>query len=132
MDRDSQLIYETYNDSTSNSYADGFTGVKTDHYDGKHWYVNGLRHRDGSPALIHSDGETEWYQHGKLSREDGPAVEWPGNDQMEPMWYFDDKLYRTPELWAAAILSRYHKPYDTEAVNAYLRPILQKQTKDLI
>jgi hypothetical protein len=38
------------------------------------WYKDRKLHREGGPALIHSDGTQFWYRDGKLHREDGPAI----------------------------------------------------------
>ncbi len=35
---------------------------------------HGKLHRDDGPALIRPDGTQVWYQHGKLHRDDGPAA----------------------------------------------------------
>lgn len=49
--------------------------------------MNGKVHKEDGPAVIYSDGDTEWYINGKLHRTDGPAVlcsngykEWCIND----------------------------------------------------
>jgi len=49
----------------------------------------GRYHCDYGPACIHCDGTQEWYHHGKLHREDGPAVIYPEGSHAEP----DGKLY---------------------------------------
>lgn len=36
--------------------------------------VNGRLHRYDGPAVIHSNGDTEWFQYGKRHRLNGPAV----------------------------------------------------------
>jgi len=41
----------------------------------KHWYKEGMRHREGGPAVEYSNGAKLWYKEGKLHREDGPAIE---------------------------------------------------------
>ena len=42
----------------------------------KHWYKDGILHREDGPAVEYTDGTKQWYRDGKLHREDGPAVEW--------------------------------------------------------
>ena len=42
----------------------------------KHWYLNGLRHREDGPVIIGSEGYKAWYINGLFHREDGPAIEW--------------------------------------------------------
>lgn len=41
----------------------------------KYWYLNGLRHREGGPAVEHANGYQEWRINDLLHREDGPAIE---------------------------------------------------------
>lgn len=61
----------------------------------ENWYQNGLRHRDGAPAVVESTGTTEWWQRDRLHREDGPAVEiffdgyWSNR-----MWYLNGLPHR--------------------------------------
>ena len=40
----------------------------------KHWFVHGVRHRDGGPAIEHNDGSEVWMSNGVRHRVDGPAV----------------------------------------------------------
>jgi hypothetical protein len=49
----------------------------------KAWYVDGLRHRVGGPA-IDFDGFTAWYENGKAHRVDGPAKEF--SDGSKQWW----------------------------------------------
>jgi hypothetical protein len=37
--------------------------------------AKGELHRAGGPARVFPSGRREWFRHGRLSREDGPAVE---------------------------------------------------------
>ena len=41
----------------------------------KCWYLNGVLHREGGPALEHEGYYDAWCKDGQLHREDGPAVE---------------------------------------------------------
>ena len=41
----------------------------------KHWYLNGQRHRENGPAIEWEDGGNEWWLNGRRHRENGPAVE---------------------------------------------------------
>ena len=54
-------------------------------------YKDGIRHRDGSPAVEYSDGHKEWWFDGKLHRTDGPAVEFSGGQKE---WWFEGNLHR--------------------------------------
>jgi hypothetical protein len=42
----------------------------------KHWFINGERHREDSPAIEYASGVKMWYLNGNLYRTDGPAIEW--------------------------------------------------------
>ena len=45
------------------------------HSDGtKFWYVNGRLHRKNGPAIVRTDGHKEWWLNGRQHKEDGPAV----------------------------------------------------------
>lgn len=47
------------------------------HADGtKGWYLHGKLHRDEGPAVEYVDGSKEWFQCGKRHRIDAPAIEW--------------------------------------------------------
>ena len=43
--------------------------------DGKHWYLDGKRHREDGPAIEYSNGTKQWFVDGKRHRIDGPAIE---------------------------------------------------------
>lgn len=53
--------------------------------------VDGKRHREGAPAVEHTDGTVMWYRHGKPHRLDGPAITWFNGTQE---WYVDGKRHR--------------------------------------
>lgn len=42
--------------------------------DGVRYYVNGIQHRDGNPAVILKNGRVEYWQNGILHRDNGPAI----------------------------------------------------------
>jgi hypothetical protein len=51
----------------------------------KHWYLNGKRHREDSPAVEYTDGsKSSWYLNGYRHRTDGPA--WEGVDGSKEWW----------------------------------------------
>jgi hypothetical protein len=54
-------------------------------YTTKHWYKNGLIHRENDkPAIEWSNGRKEWWINGKLHREnDKPAIELFSSGLME-------------------------------------------------
>lgn len=55
------------------------------------WYQHGYLHREDGPAYESADGYKKWVWLNKLHREDGPAVEYPNGDQE---WYRHGKLHR--------------------------------------
>jgi hypothetical protein len=52
---------------------------------------NGLTHNNNGPAIIHTDGSTEWWWHGKRHRDEGPAIEY-ANGTKE--WYMNHQNHR--------------------------------------
>ena len=40
-----------------------------------YWYQNGLRHRTDGPAVEYADGTKNWCRYGLWHRTDGPAIE---------------------------------------------------------
>lgn len=46
---------------------------------------------DGAAAMTYPDGTSWWYHHGKIHREDGPAVQW-SNGVSE--WWQDNQRHR--------------------------------------
>lgn len=65
-------------------------GVYEDDFGGTYFYLHGKLHREDGPALETSEGFKYWYTHGILHREDGPAVQFPISMQ----WYFDGERHR--------------------------------------
>ena len=65
-------------------------GVVIEHPSGtRQWWVDGVLHRDGAPAIEGHDVH-KWYQNGKCHREDGPAVEKCGTKE----WRLRGQLHR--------------------------------------
>lgn len=95
----------------------------------KVWWNHGALHRIGGPAYICPDGYAGWYENDTLHREDGPAIESPSGINS---WAMHGYHFDSPDAWAKALLKYKGKPHDPAAVQEFLRPILQKQTKDLI
>ena len=42
----------------------------------REWYLHGKMHREDGPAIEDANGSRGWYLNGKRHREDGPAVDW--------------------------------------------------------
>ena len=55
-----------------------------------YYYIKGtnIKHRLDGPAVIHKDGNTEWFNYGKRHRVGGPAV-----DQSSSKYWFNDGKY---------------------------------------
>ena len=45
------------------------------HGNRRYYNSTGILHRDGEPAVVHTNGHKEWWQNGQRHRVDGPAVE---------------------------------------------------------
>jgi hypothetical protein len=54
------------------------------------WQLNGLRHREDSPAVIYPCGTQYWYQNGYRHRTNGPAIIC---DEYQA-WYLNGKRHR--------------------------------------
>ena len=64
----------------------------TESADGRReWLLHGKLHREDGPAIELPNGYREWWLNGKLHREDGPAIEWP-NGYRE--WRLHGKRHR--------------------------------------
>ena len=50
------------------------------------WYLNGVLHREGGPAVIEPEGSQSYWLNGLRHREDGPAIIY--SDGYEE-WYFN-------------------------------------------
>ena len=63
------------------------------HGDGsEHWYKHGKLHRDNGPAIINPRRGEIWYQNGEMHRDDGPAIDY--SQRGVRMWYHHGKLHR--------------------------------------
>ena len=52
----------------------------------KEWWVNGILHRTGGPAIEKSNGTKVWYLNGERHRTDGPAVEYSNGSKV---WFLN-------------------------------------------
>ena len=55
------------------------------------WRLHGKLHRENAPAIEWANGDKEWYLHGKRHRENAPAIERANGDKY---WYLHGKLHR--------------------------------------
>lgn len=100
----------------------------------KSWFLDGVRqnhnrHRVDGPTIERANGDVAWYKNGKLHREDGPAIT---THEGKTVYALNDRLFLGPNQWAEKVLQMHDKPYDRESIVAFLRPIIAKQTQDLI
>jgi hypothetical protein len=49
--------------------------IKTDEYGTRRYFQHGKLHRVDGPAIEYANGDKYYYQHGERHRDDGPAVE---------------------------------------------------------
>ena len=146
MNKDNQLIFEAYlKENAQPVCTTGANGTKywyindkLHREDGpavefangtKYWYINDKCHREDGPAIEGANGTKFWYINGKRHREDGPAIEYANGTKY---WYINGKKYPDAQQWAKAMLQSKNKPAGSNDVQEFLRPILSKQTKDLI
>ena len=66
----------------------------------RYYIKNKVFHRDDGPAVL-ENGHKEWWENGKLHRENGPAIERSNGDKE---WYFMGELHR---IDGPAIISKY-------------------------
>ncbi len=76
-----------------------FTVCTTDENGDREWYLHGKIHREDGPAYESVGGTRSWWLHGKRHRDDGPAVEWASGDRL---WYLHGNHYR-PGCWDESI-----------------------------
>ena len=65
----------------------------------KEWYLHGKLHREDGPAIEYANGSKWRYLHGKSHREDGPAVEYVDGTKW---WYLNDKEVTWKEVFQQA------------------------------
>ena len=51
--------------------------------------INGLLHSNDGPAVTAPDGSFVWYKHGRIHREDGPAVRLVFPNRIEEQFWID-------------------------------------------
>lgn len=62
------------------------------------WFQNDVIHRDNDlPAMVESNGYKEWYQKGKLHRDQGPAIVSP--DGYKEYYYNGIKCSKETNQW---------------------------------
>jgi hypothetical protein len=87
MKSDAAKIYELY---VENAAKQEPTMTLTPEGD-KEWRLHGKLHREDGPAVEYANGSKKWYLHGKLHREDGPAIDM---DNGTKMWFLHGALHR--------------------------------------
>jgi len=56
----------------------------------KHWYKNGVLHRDDGPSIEWDNGYKSWWKNGERHRDDGPAIEYANGEK--DYWYNGEYL----------------------------------------
>jgi hypothetical protein len=108
---DATKIYELY---AENAAANEQPQMKVNKHGGKKWRLHGI-------VLV--NGTKMWWLHGKLHREDGPAIELADGDKE---WWLNDVYYANADAWAQALLKMRNEPHDEESVQKFVRMILTK------
>lgn len=85
---DDVKIYELY---AENAAANEQPQMRMNKNGFKEWRLHGRLHRDDAPAVEWNDGDKFWYHHGALHREDGPAIDKADGTKV---WYLHDVLHR--------------------------------------
>lgn len=84
---DANNIYKLYTENAAQRKPTMSVSLDGD----KEWRLHGKLHRDDGPAVEYEDGIRAWYQHGKLHRIGAPAAIGHNGDKM---WYQNDCLHR--------------------------------------
>ena len=87
-DREVISMLERYRMEWSEARDKKITGLVIVRDGDKHWFLNGLFHREDGPACEYENGDKYWYLNGKRHREDGPAIEWENGSKA---WYLNGK-----------------------------------------
>lgn len=105
----------------TNAFMKTVIGIRSEHTPFPHdeddeisctiWYdLEDNIHKEGAPAIIADDGGEQWYRHGKLHRDDGPAIIIPFNHNgiryYEFSYYKEDEAHREPSDGPAIIDTR--------------------------
>lgn len=80
------------------------------HQGQKEWWLHGVRHRQGGPAIEHLSGYQAYYQNGKLHRTDGPARIFPDGSSeyyLEGELQQDERGERARELSESDVVAFY-------------------------
>jgi len=108
IDENNQVYLHEYPNGSKHWFKNGIphrdNGPAIEHDNGdKSWYQNGMRHRDNGPAIEYANGTKSWYQCGKLHRDDGPAIEYANGSKL---WYKNGYPHRDDLLWFGPAMER--------------------------
>ena len=83
------MITETDKHGNTHYYVDSIRPAAIKQYsrNAKIWYLFGKKHKLDGPAVIHVNGDTEYWQYGKRHREDGPAVKYINTRYTSNLYY---------------------------------------------
>jgi len=65
--------------------------VEVDGKGTKYWYLHGKLHREDGPAIEYANGTKFWYLNDEPHREDGPAIEYADGTKY---WYLNGDRHR--------------------------------------
>lgn len=65
-------------------------GLITNKNGDKHWYKDGILHREDGPAVEFATGTKAWFENGRMHRTDGPACE---NSNGDKYWYVHGEIF---------------------------------------
>lgn len=85
------------------------------------WYENGKLHKEGEPAVIHTDGSTRWYVNGKKHRDDGPAIERGNMSNRSNRWFLDDVEYTEEEFKIYLVKKKLNEALQTELISESIK-----------
>lgn len=85
---DELKIFELYMEMAAEQEQPQMTVYKNG---SKAWRLHGKLHRDDGPAIEFASGSREWYIHDRPHREDGPAIEYANGYRA---WYLHGELHR--------------------------------------
>jgi hypothetical protein len=123
---DATKIYELY---VENAAANEQPQMKVNKYGVKEWRLHGKLHREDGPAIEWANGSKHWYLHGKRHREGAPAVD---NISGHKEWWLHNMRHR--EDGAAVELANgnkdwYLKDKRYKDANAWAKAVLMMHNK---
>ncbi len=89
----------------------------------KKWHLHGKLHREDGPAIEYANGTKHWYINDKRHREDGAAIEYASGHKN---WYINGMYYADIESWAEAVLKHQKKPVTQDNIDELIALVMQQ------